>query len=259
VKNAFVPLFTPGIIPLEIWDLPTKGARLCDVLGALAGDRQDPTAALKSALPAIIDRCSAAPTGIVLTGGLAKRIDPTALGQRPIPTRAPTQLSRVPERMGLDVEMTLVCDLGQSVLKLSLGSKSARFERPLDLVFVDSDQDEPIPSKVLDAQSRKLSAWICSGISALAQGSTIDAVLLGMPVALDEKGLPGRCTYAPFGRAGVFPGQLQEAIKRATGADRILAVNDAVLAALALPVTKPGILVITLGTGPGAAFLQMGR
>jgi hypothetical protein len=155
----------------------------------------------------------------------------------------------------------LVMDLGQSTLKTFFAGSQNTSPRPthvLPLLDADDSPDPAHPS--LADQSAALVHWVKNRARAALRGQRCRGVLVGLPVALGGDRPGGRCTYAPLGREVDLLLDLATAMEALMGPSMPTRfVNDAVLAAMAWrtgadEASLPA-LILTLGTGPGAALV----
>ncbi|MEO6953909.1 MAG: hypothetical protein ABI321_19055 [Polyangia bacterium] len=139
----------------------------------------------------------------------------------------------------------LVCDVGQSAIKLAWPGGRVLIERDLVKLPVRSRSDDP-------AHRRALVEYLGG---ALRRAPRFRRLVLALPAALRADGTPEGSSYP--GMAG-DDGLVEDALSYAgmTGTETLL-VNDAELAALsARPRARGRALVLTVGFGVGAALLD---
>lgn len=153
-----------------------------------------------------------------------------------------------------------VVDVGQTAIKASGRGRRLVRERDLeDLPFelIDPTGAPPRPSAT---RLEKAAAFIAGAIAQVTEAESGDGegLVLGLPCPLDDACVPGACTYGWEGERSLVPAILERCGRRFR---EVLVLNDAELVAetaLTMCPAGPGerVLVLTLGFGPGAAWVQ---
>jgi hypothetical protein len=180
-------------------------------------------------------------------------------------------------RAGRRAVDALAVDVGQTGIKLAVLGRAAGppqyVERPAGVIpLVPTEEARGVSAPDAERLAAAAARWIGETVARAAPPGG-DAVVLALPCELDAELRPGRCTYAGWkGRVG-----LAAEITRAAGAEarragpghpwasggRVdwLLLNDAELAGFAALDERARLgrtgaaLVMTLGLGPGCAFL----
>jgi hypothetical protein len=245
------------VTPVEVWDLLVGGVplhrhergpdfgvalgRAAEVLASGAGVTES-----RTPLPP-------ACTGIrrvVLAGGGA-----TAVRWRSdvLPAEHAAEPERHAEHGGLQVlarlgRRGLVVDLGQSRLKLAWATGRLVYARDFEAIPVS---EPPADGRGRDA----LIAFVAGALREAVGDEPPEAIILGLPCAIDDDCLIGTCTY-PWSAGDSLVPELLEAA--GLGPVPTWLVNDAELAAIGLAdqgLAQDGTLVLTVGFGVGGALV----
>ena len=153
-----------------------------------------------------------------------------------------------------DASTLAVIDLGQSRLKLSLGSRRFEHERPWARLPL---RDGPAPIDPTEARAT-LREWVSTALAHATTSTALrpDAVVLALPCELPDAPIPGSSSYPGLQDDAAF---VPDVLSRAGWhPERTLVLNDAELAAVAAgldPRTHGTLtLVLTLGFGVGGAL-----
>ena len=265
----------PRVKPLEVWNLPYRDGLIYERLSASFADEGGSSVDLELAQTlAVLCQLVAPRETIWISGGLAARAGLQKAFRR-------YELARVrfsaeplfPAEAGARAELArrgvangLVVDLGQTSLKLS-GVKRAVIQRPLDALPVFLTEHAPPPQNVRLEQAARLADFVSEAIAANIAPNAPPALVLGLPCALDDRGTPGSCTYAGWTNDITWAPRMLSRIDALLPPSHswhgrevlVLLANDAELAAstAALELSRDvRSLVLTLGFGPGAAWLE---
>lgn len=248
----------PAVIPLEIWDAEVAGVRLCDaprdaafgarllsLVRALAAGE----ATLSGGVPAPpelrgvrrLHLCGGGAAGLELPVDDALVVDLDTSG---LPTAERAGLAALAPARGL------VVDVGQTAIKVSDGSRRARFPRDLARLPANAPASAASRGAFVDFVAGAIRAsW--------AAGPPPEGLALALPCEVSSDCSLGPSSY-PYEPAD--PTLLAEIVSSA-GLDgcRVIVANDAELAAasvaLRASVLEP-MLVVTIGFGVGAALVR---
>ncbi len=244
---------TPGIEPLEVWDLEVGGQTLWESQESTAWPR-----ALVAAVRALRAGAAVARGGrrlrqldvasLRLCGGGAGEAEADALRGLGLPVSRDPAGRFAGEAGGWALGGGAVLDLGQTALKLSAGGRRWLLPRDRGKLPVRTGKETPACRA---AQRRALRGFLAAARARL--GETRGRLVVALPCALDAAGVPGECSYI-----GLDSRLLEDVFR---GMD-ILLLNDAELAALSALVagqdTAGGCLLLSIGFGVGAALLCAG-
>ena len=264
----------PRVKPLEVWNLPYRDGLLYERLSAAFADEGGSSvdAELAQSL-AVLCQLVAPRDPIWISGGLAARpglqrafraygIERARFAAEPL---FPAEAGARSELASRGFANGLVVDLGQTSLKLS-GSTRTLIPRPTSLpVFLV--EHAPPPQNVRLEQAARLASFVSEALGAHIAPDAPPALVLGLPCALDNRGTPGTCTYAGWSTDITWAPRMLSRVdallpsSHAWHGREVLALlaNDAELAAAsaALELSHDArALVVTLGFGPGAAWLE---
>jgi hypothetical protein len=146
----------------------------------------------------------------------------------------------------------LVCDLGQTALKIRAGDRRWRFPRNFNFVSPGTKHEEGRSA---------LRRWVTGKIVAALSycNRSPDAVFFALPCRVNVAGVPGPCSYAGMADDSNFvPDVLVSSVLPGTP---IWCANDAEAAAMGVLlfpsiVAHESVLVLTLGFSLGAALIQ---
>jgi hypothetical protein len=246
-----VRLQVPGVLALEVWDLPVAGKLLQEW-------RDDPSFAryLASAVRALIASPPAAFTPLArgaasriahvhLIGGAVDDAMCAALHLPCSSTRDPFAAARA----GTALLPGAACaDIGQTAIKLVDGAHARSV--PRDRAHAPPRDSVPLPRDRARASTIR---WLASLLGALGAPQ----VVVGLPCELTGDGIPRSCSYCwPDPDPALVP-ELEQISGKA-----LAILNDAELAAVAAAPHVPDdvvTLVLTIGFGVGGALLTERR
>ncbi|MBS2032385.1 MAG: hypothetical protein JST54_31105 [Deltaproteobacteria bacterium] len=261
----------PRVKPLEVWNLPYRDGllyeRLCAAFADQGGPRVD--AELAQTL-AVLCQLVAPRDPIWISGGLAARpglqrafraygIERARFASEPL---FPAEAGGRAELAARGLANGLVVDLGQTSLKLSRTVIPRPKSLPVFLV-----EHAPPPQNVRLEQAARLADFVSEAIASHVSTDSSPALVLGLPCALDDRGTPGTCTYAGWSSDVTWAPRMLSRLDALLppahpwhGREVLaLLTNDAELAAASAALELPHdarALVVTLGFGPGAAWLE---
>lgn len=270
-----------GVRPVEVWDLPFRGGLLYERLGipALESKRPQLHAELAEALEHL-QLVMAPRDPLYVVGGLASRpglqqavrdreMDAVQFG------REPAYYGEAPARAELarrGLGGGLLVDLGQTSLKLTALEDGDRvvLARPLDELPRYLNERAAPPAHVAVEQAARLAALVAAAMSAHvgSRPQLAPGVVFALPCALGTDGTPGPCTYAGWAGDSTWAPRLLARVNALLDEGhgwhgrevQVLLINDAELAAAAaaeeLGRRAHRLLAVTLGFGPGAAWLD---
>ena len=172
----------------------------------------------------------------------------------------------------------MVVDVGQTAIKTGVLDRGGtvkrvrRFERPWSRLPVwlasenrwrDSRQHPSGQSVQVERLVEFVSRAVTEGLAKTVE--PISTLVLALPCELGEKLEPGACSYGDWTRVPDLVTRIAEAIEGLPSTPQVIALNDAELAGLAVLELLEGeglqgedALVLSLGFGPGAAYVDTG-
>lgn len=271
-----------GIRLFEAWDLPLTGGRFWELAGTTAvarlrarrlGEREVGARQAEAVAEALTRLRERAPFDRAFVGGGLSALPAFAETLRTAAGGLEVHVSDagpwVAEEGGRALLVQagapagLVADVGQTALKASAGGIRLLRERdlgrlPLRLIGPDGRSG--------GADTGTAASFLAGALAeALARGRPRDpCLLLALPCAVSDDGVPGACTYGWQDDRSLLPALLERldaAGRPWPGAEpELLLLNDAELAAETARVVLPAregasTLCLTLGFGPGGALL----
>lgn len=266
-----------GVTALSVWDLPTDAGLLWERLGAprllALRARGRPEAEITAELAAsaadalrrLRDRHGC--TRAFLGGGLTELAGfAEALQDRADVPFACSEDGRFAGEAGGWALLRerghaagVVVDVGQTAVKASRPGRRLVRERdtselPLELI----DPSHPPPPR--PERLERVAGFVGGAVAELLEHArpAPRALVLALPCPLDDRLVPGGCTYGWQGEGRLVPAILERAGR---DLDLVLVLNDAELlaeTARARAPAAPGerVLALTLGFGPGAALID---
>ena len=241
----------PGVTGLEVWDVVVGGTTLF----AAAKRRAFPrllAEAIRALRRGTARRECGEPIGPgelafdqVIVGGGAWDAIPAARRTSGVETLPGGRFLGVAGGFSLLDGPGLVCDVGQSAIKLAWPGGRALVERDFGTL--------PVRSRSDDAAHRAALIEYLGG--ALRRAPRLPRLVLALPAALSSNGNPEGSSYP--GMAGDVDLVTDALACAGMSGTETLLLNDAELAALsALPIARGRALVLTVGFGVGAALLD---
>ncbi len=238
--------------PLEIWDAPVAGRTLF----AAQGEPDFPTHLANVAARACASDPSR-PSQVYLTGGAARRA-----GLRQALTSAGLDVLMAADPVyaaalaGSELVRGCLCvDVGQTAIKVAYRGRCESIPRALSRAPL-RDQVTGAERTEARASTITLFAELFAELVRRHAPPPCADVLLALPCAIAEDGTLGECTYLWDTSDRRIPSRLLSAFAGA----RVHLVNDAALAAVAAAsdprLVRAPTLVLTLGYGVGAAYLD---
>ena len=270
-----------GVQPLEIWNLARGEDLLYEHLGTEGVERAEARgsstdeidARLFAAWRSMLEEVAGRGEPVFVGGGLLER---SGLRNRIRDPRV--AFSRTSRFVGLSGahalagDGALLLDLGQTALKLALLGDTrshALLERPLAHLPRYPVERGGASARTSAEQSARLADWVSRALAAFLERwpTTRRELMLALPCALDDAGVPGPCTYPGWAGDSTYVIRLLSRVEALLPAShpwrdtevRVRLLNDAELAACSAraeaAMRQERMLVVTLGFGPGAAWL----
>ena len=234
----------PGVVPIEVWDLPIEGRLLQEWRHAPDFARR-----IGLAVHAIREGVSEIAHVHLLGGGVNPEFGEAVRRHGGVPTSYSLD-AFAPARAGATLRPGALCaDVGQTAIKLVDRHDELRVER--DLARAPLRDDVPHDRR---AAARVSTIQFLGAV--LAERRAASAIVLGLPCELGDDGIPRGCTYCWRDPDPDLVPELSRLARRP-----ISVVNDAELAAVAaaqdaaVPHDRTT-LVLTIGFGVGGALLR---
>ncbi|MFB6374358.1 MAG: hypothetical protein ABEN55_14855 [Bradymonadaceae bacterium] len=210
--------------------------------------------------------------GLTRLPGFASFVDEHASRAEMVGDGTPASILRGADRVAPeDAEAVLVVDVGQTAVKTGLLRRTSqgpvvgevtRVARPTSRLPIDVvDPEAPCRRPAREEAVEEAVAYIGEAIEEARDG--VSSFVLALPCAVDDRLRPAPCTYPGWEHAP----DLVARIARRAGIDepgnRLVVLNDAELAGYAALNTletrdlRGDALVITLGFGPGGAYVDL--
>ncbi len=270
----------PQIQPLEVWNVKFKGGPSWKRLGALAvaESGRDGRSVAREALQFGRELEVGAPDLILCFAGGLTRLEGFRQFMNDFSSQAMVLSSDrkvlaggglILEGLGRGDDAALVADVGQTQIKIGVvdggrvSGRVWRFDRPWDRLPVQDCGADDFPStRLQDQHIDRLVEFVGQAIEKCLRETEIQVttLILALPCELGEDLVPGPCSYGDWSQEPELLRRILDSIRAPLRS--VIVLNDAELAGYAVldrcseQEDWRDCLVITLGFGPGAAYVR---